>query len=94
MIEMETFFSLFISFLLVSAGIATILTYRTLFRFILGVFSASLGAIYLLSSMCSSEFAVVLIVSITGISEAVLISFLISLARIKKVEDFDELKRT
>ncbi|MEM0044344.1 MAG: hypothetical protein QXJ51_04930 [Sulfolobales archaeon] len=83
---------LIISFLLVSAGIASILIYRSLFRFILGIFSASLGAVYLLSSLQFSSPAIVIIASILGISEAVLISFLLSLARSRRVEDFDELR--
>ncbi|MEM0021817.1 MAG: hypothetical protein QW039_05335 [Fervidicoccaceae archaeon] len=81
-----------LSSLLISAGIAAILTYRSLFRFILGIFSASIGAVYLISSICPSSFAIVLIASISGISEAVLISFLISLSKSRKVEDFDELR--
>lgn len=81
---------LFVSFVLMFAGIASILKYRSLFRFIIGIFSSSLGVVYLLAMSCLPYFSVVLIASIIGISEAVLISFLIALSKSKEVEDFDE----
>ncbi|MGC8679664.1 MAG: hypothetical protein ACP5TH_07730 [Fervidicoccaceae archaeon] len=85
-------FALFVSTALIASGIASILTCRSLFRFIIGMFSASLGTVYLLAMSCLPLYTVALIASITGMSEAVLISFLILLSKRRVVEDFDELR--
>lgn len=81
-----------ISVMFIGSGIASILTYRSLFRLILGMISASLGAVYLLAVSCLPYYSVVLVAGAAGISEAALISFLIVLSKRREVEDFDELR--
>jgi len=84
--------SIVISAMFIGSGIASIITFRSLFHLILGMISTSLGAVYLLAVSCLPYYSVVLVAGVVGMSEAVLISLLIVLSRRRKVEDFDELK--
>ena len=89
---MSATLSLFVALALMSMGIAGILVCRSLFRLVMGVFTSSLGLVYLAAMSFMPFHAVILVASISGMTEAVLISFLILLSKHMRVEDVDELR--
>jgi NADH:ubiquinone oxidoreductase subunit K len=84
--------SLFVALALMLVGIAGIIVSRSLFRLVMGVFTSSLGLVYLAAMSFMPFYAVILVASISGMTEAVLISFLVLLSKHLRVEDVDELR--
>ncbi|MEL9940344.1 MAG: hypothetical protein QW632_04510 [Ignisphaera sp.] len=83
------------SLILFFAGIIAIIQWKNMLKTLIGFLSIELSilllAAVLLSNLETAQWIIIVLTSLFGGGEAVLISFMISLARKFKIENIDEL---